>query len=84
MLVVVIISLVMLGNRNFGKTIALSGILAGILLLAGDLTVGVRSNVITILFSIGYALLILWFFLMANIFFHLDRKVASIQFASKT
>ena len=66
MIAVLILSLVMLGNKLFGNVIVYSGILAGILLLLGDLTVGIHSTVITILFGIGYVLLIIWFFLMAR------------------
>jgi hypothetical protein len=76
MLGVLILSLVMLGNKFFSNAIVYSGILAGILLLVGDLTVGIRSDVITIFFGIGYVLLIIWFFLVARVFFRLGSKVS--------
>jgi len=71
MLVVFILSLVMLGNELFSKAIIYSGILASILLLVGDVTVGIHSSVITVLFGVGYVLLISWFFLVAQVFFRL-------------
>jgi hypothetical protein len=75
---VLVISVVMLqGNmRNmiFKKSIAYMGILAGVLLLIGDLTAGVvHSNIIVFLFSIGYALLIAWLFLVARRLFQLGQ-----------
>jgi hypothetical protein len=54
MLAVLIISLVMLGNELFSKVMVYAGILASIFLLAGDFSVGVQSDMITILFGIGY------------------------------
>ena len=71
MLAVLIISLVMLGNELFSKVIVYAGILAGIFLLVGDISVGVQSDMITILFGIGYVLLLAWFFLIAQVFFRL-------------
>jgi len=71
MLSVLIFSFVMLRNNIFGKATIYAGILAGIFLFVGDLTVGVHSNIITILFSIGYVLLITWFFLIAQSLFRL-------------
>lgn len=67
-----IISLVMLRNNLFNKIIAYVGILANILLLAGDFTVGLfHSNVIATLFGIGYLLLMAWFFLVGRRLFQL-------------
>jgi hypothetical protein len=73
MLAVLIISLAMIGDRTFGKATISAGILAGVFLFVGDLTVGVHSNIITILFGIGYMLLITWFFLIAQSLFRLSR-----------
>jgi len=66
MLVVLINSFAMLREKAFSKIFIYTGILAGVFLLVGDLTVGVRSNIITILFGIGYVLLTTWFFLIAS------------------
>jgi hypothetical protein len=64
---VVVISLVMLQNNIFNKVTAYMGILAGVLLLVGDFSAGIlHSDIITIFFSIGYALMITWFFLVAR------------------
>ena len=71
MVVVLIISLVMPGNGNFGKAVVYTGVAAGILLLVGDITVGMKSSVITFLFGAGYVFLVVWFFLIAKIFFSL-------------
>lgn len=64
MLAVLIISLGMLGDKTFSRVTIYAGILASVFLFVGDLTVGVHSNIITVLFSIGYVLLITWFFLI--------------------
>lgn len=69
MLAVLINSFVMFRDKTFNKVTIYTGILAGILLFAGDLTVGVHSNMITTLFGIGYVLLITWFFLIAQSLF---------------
>jgi hypothetical protein len=74
MIDVLILSLLMIGNKLFGNVIVYSGILAGILLLVGDLTVGIHSDIITILFGIGYVLLIIWFFLMGRVYFRLVNR----------
>jgi len=71
MLAVLIISFVMLKDKTFSKVTIYTGILASVFLFVGDLTVGVHSNIITILFSIGYVLLITWFFLIAQSLFRL-------------
>jgi hypothetical protein len=71
MLALLIISLVMLGSETFGKIIVYAGILASIFLFVGDISVGIQSSIITILFGIGYVLLIMWFFLVAGVFFRL-------------
>ena len=74
MLAVLIISFVMLGDKIFSKAAIYTGILASVFLFVGDLTVGVHSNIITILFSIGYVLLITWFFLIAQSLFRLGDR----------
>lgn len=66
MLAVLIISFVMLRDKTFSQAIIYIGILASVFLFIGDLTVGVHSNLITILFGIGYVLMTTWFFLMAQ------------------
>jgi len=73
MLAVLIISFVMLGDITFGNVIIYVGIPAGFFLFAGDFTVGVHSNIITILFGIGYVLLTTWFFLIARSLFRLGH-----------
>jgi hypothetical protein len=73
MLAVLINSFVMLGDKIFSKTTIYTGILASILLFAGDLTVGIHSNGITILFGVGYVLLTTWFFLIAQTLFRPGR-----------
>jgi len=64
MLSVMIFSFVMLKNKAFSKVTIYSGIFASIFLFAGDLTVGINSIMISILFGIGYVLLTIWFFLI--------------------
>lgn len=66
MLSVMIFSFIMLRYKVFSKIIIYAGILASVFLFVGDLSVGSRSNIITILFGIGYVLLITWFFLIAR------------------
>ena len=73
MLAVLIISFVMLRNKIFNKVTIYAGILASLFLFVGDLSVGIRSNIITIIFGVGYILLITWFFLIAQSLFRLSR-----------
>ena len=61
-----IFSLVMIKGKIYSKMSIYTGILASVFLFAGDLSVGIHSNVITILFGIGYLLLTLWFFLISQ------------------
>jgi hypothetical protein len=63
MLAVLIVSFAMLGNKRFSRVAVYSGILAGVCLFIGDLTVGMHSTTITIFFGIGYVLLSGWLFL---------------------
>jgi hypothetical protein len=73
---VLVISAVMLRSDIFSRSTAYMGILAAVLLLVGDLSAGMlHSNIIAILFGIGYALLITWLFLVA-------RKLFKIRSAS--
>jgi hypothetical protein len=48
------------------KLIAFTGILANVLLLTGDFTIGADIKIFTILFAGGYILLIIWIFLITN------------------
>ncbi len=73
MLVVLISSFAMFKEKTFSKATIYTGILAGVFLFLGDLTVGIHSSVITILFIIGYVLLITWFFTIAQTLFQLGR-----------
>jgi len=73
MLAVLIISFVMLRDKTFSKVTIYAGILASVFLFVGDLTVGIHSDIITILFCIGYVLLITWFFLIAQNLFRLGH-----------
>jgi hypothetical protein len=69
-----VISVVMLRSNIFRKATAYMGILASVLLLAGDFSVGIpHSNIVATLFGIGYVLLITWFFLIARRLFQLVR-----------
>jgi hypothetical protein len=73
MLAVLIISCVVPSNKAFRKATSYVGILASVLLFVGDLSVGVQSNIITILFAVGYVLLTIWFFLIAQRLYQIDR-----------
>jgi hypothetical protein len=66
MLSVLIFSLVMIKDKIYSKVTIYTGMLASVFLFADDLSVGIHSNVITILFGIGYILLTLWFFLISR------------------
>lgn len=74
MLAVLINSLAMLGDRTFSRAAISAGILGSFFLFFGDLTVGVHSNLITIVFGIGYVLLIAWFFQIAAALFRSERS----------
>ena len=63
---VLILSLVMLKGKFYSKVTIYTGIIASVFLFAGDLTVGIHSHFITILFGIGYILLTIWFFLISR------------------
>jgi len=70
-----VISFVMLRSNIFSKVIAFVGILASVLLLAGDLgtTENSTSTIVAILIGIGYVLLMTWFFLIARRLFQLAQ-----------
>jgi hypothetical protein len=74
MLVVLILSLVMLKNKTVNKGAIFTGIVASVLLFVGDVSVGIRSMAISILFGLGYMLLIAWFFLISSNLFRLSRR----------
>ena len=73
-----VISLVMLRSSLFKKLTAVLGILASVLLLAGDIAVGVASpsTLLAALFGIGYVLMMTWFFLVARSLFQLGLGVS--------
>jgi hypothetical protein len=74
MLAVLINSLVMLDERTLSRAAIAAGILGSLFLFVGDLTVGVHSDVITILFGVGYVLLIIWFFQIAAALLRSERR----------
>ncbi len=73
---VLVISLVMLWSNTFGKMTAVLGILASLLLLAGDFgtTVNSYSTIVAILVGVGYVLLMTWFFLVGRRLFRLEQS----------
>jgi len=73
MLAVLINCLVMFGDKTYSRVTIYTGILASVFLFVGDLTVGIHSNIITALFGVGYVLLTIWFFLIAQHLFRLGR-----------
>jgi hypothetical protein len=75
MLSVLIFSFVMLRNKVFNNVTIYAGILAGVFLFVGDLSVGIHSDMITILFGIGYVLLTTWFLLVGQRLVHLGQPI---------
>ncbi len=73
----IVISFVMLRSNTFSKAIAFLGILANVLLLAGDFgtTATSPSTPVAIAIGIGYVLLLVWFFLIARQLFRLGQIV---------
>lgn len=63
-----VISFVMLRSNIFGKVTAFVGILASVLLLAGDFSTAANShsNIVAMLVGIGYMLLMTWCFLIGR------------------
>ena len=69
-----VISIVMLRNNAFNKSIGYIGILSSVPVLIGDFSVGNPSaKFIAPLFGIGYELLITWLFLIARRLFQLGQ-----------
>ena len=67
MAAILVISLVMLKSKLYGKTVPIIGLAASILLFIGDFTAsGPHPGAITVLFSLGYLLVIVWFLLIAR------------------
>ncbi len=63
---VLVISIVMLWSTSFRKPLAVTGILAGVLLAIGDVSSSAGpSPLIAGLFGLGYVLVTAWFFLVA-------------------
>lgn len=74
-LAVLIMSFCMLRSNIFSNSAAFIGILTGILLLTGDISLSIaKSGIIAILVGIGYILLIVWFLVVSRRLFHLDKK----------
>lgn len=61
-----IISSIMFMKPLQNKIVGTIGIIANTLLLVGDFTVDANLKVIPVLFGLGYILLIIWFFIIAN------------------
>jgi len=69
-----VISFVMLRSHIFSKMTASLGILSSVLLLFGDISVGIaHSYIIAILTGFGYVLLTMWFFMIAQRLFQLGQ-----------
>ncbi len=70
-----VMSVAMLSNQVFGKWTGWMGLLASILLLAGDFGTGLAPNAILAASTgIGYVLLTAWLFLVARRLFELARS----------
>src|SRR5690242_16276747 len=80
-----VISLVMLRSRIFGRVVAFVGILASLLLLVGDFgtTADSSSTILATFIGTGYVLLMTWFFLIAQRLFqlaqHLEKRTLAYQ-----
>jgi hypothetical protein len=71
---VLVISLVMLRNKIFGKASAYIGVLASVFLLIGDLSADIaRSSAVAILIGVGYLFLVVWLFMAARKLFWLSH-----------
>ena len=74
---VLVISIVMIWSPSFPKALAITGILAGVLLAIGDVSSSAGpSPLIAGLFALGYMLVTIWFFLVAVSLLRLPRKEA--------
>ncbi len=70
---VLTISIIMLWINNFSKITAYTGILAGGLLLAGDILSSFSLFIIAIIMSIGYILIMIWYIMIALKLFQLSK-----------
>jgi hypothetical protein len=79
-----VISAVMLWSPKFKKTTAYMGILANVLLLAGDFSAGVipPSSSIATIVGFGYVLLITWYFVIARNLFDLSKSHVGTELIS--
>jgi hypothetical protein len=70
-----VISFIMLRSNIFGRWIAGLGILASVLLLAGDFGTSANSpsTIVAILVGLGYVLLMTWFFLVGRRLFRASK-----------
>lgn len=59
-----VFSIIMIWSSRFGRSVAVIGILAGTLLLIGDVTESLHSMTIAMVFAIGYILLLVWYALV--------------------
>lgn len=72
---------VILLTKGFNYKIAGSiGLVANILLLIGDFIVGTNLKSISILFGLGYVLMIIWIFLIAGIFIRTEVQNKPLTF----
>lgn len=71
---VLTISIIMLWSNNFNKLISSLGVLAGGLLLIGDILSVFALFIIAIIVDIGYLLVMIWSILIAFKFFRLSNK----------
>jgi len=66
MAAILVFSAVLFKSKLYGKGVAVTGLLAGILLFLGDFTAsGPQSVPLVILFALGYLLAIVWLLLIA-------------------
>lgn len=70
---VLTISIIMLWNNNFSKITAYMGILAGGLLLTGDILSSPSWFIIAIIIAIGYILIMIWYIMIALKLFQLSK-----------
>ena len=75
---VLVISIVMLWSTSFRKPLAITGIIAGVLLAIGDISSAAGpSPLMAGLFGLGYVLVTTWFFLVAVSLLRLPREEAN-------
>jgi hypothetical protein len=68
-----IISIIFLTKRFHFKIAGSTGIIANLLLLVGDFSVGTNLIIFSALVVFGYILLIIWFFMIANLLFKTEN-----------